>query len=111
MSVFVGGAVFANACGLSIPGTCVTIGEPGLQPSSRFQSVGSIGTPATFAGVARGLMSSRSPVGAAGTGWVKKSVGHGRRQSEGSSGWDPAVDAADVHGSAHAEARVEAAPA
>src|SRR5215475_7718591 len=112
MSVFVGGSVFANACGLSIPGTCVTIGEPGLKPSSRFQSVGSIGTPATFAGVASGLMSSRSPVGAEGSGWVKKSFGHGRRQREGSSGsQQPAVDAATALGGAHAKTRIAAATA
>src|SRR5262249_1144333 len=111
MSVFVGGAVFANACGLSIPGACVPIGEPGLKPSSRFQSVGSIGTPATFAGVASGLMSSRSPVGAEGSGWVKKSFGHGRRQSEGSSGSQPAVDTASALVGAKAKTRIAAAPA
>src|SRR5262249_59672182 len=111
MSVFVGGAVFANACGLSTPGTGVTIGEPGVKPSSRFQSVGSIGTPATFAGVASGLMSSRSPVGAEGSGWVKKSFGHGRRQSEGSSGSQPAVDAGTALGGAHAKTRIVAATA
>src|SRR5262249_20264070 len=93
------------------PGTSVTIGEPGLKPSSRFQSVGSIGTPATFAGVASGLMSSRSPVGAEGSGCVKKSFGHGRRQSEGSSGSQPAVDAAGALGGAHAKTRIAAATA
>src|SRR5262245_25235185 len=111
MSVFVGGAVFANACGLSIPGTSVTIGEPGLKPSSRFQSVGSIGTPETFAGVASGLMSSRSPVDAEGSGWVKKSFGHGRRHSEGSSGSQPAVDAASALGGAHTKTRIAVATA
>ena len=61
MSVFVGGSVLANACGLSMPGTCVTIGEPGLKPSSRFQSVVSIGAPATFRGVASGSDAQATP--------------------------------------------------
>ena len=71
MSVFVGGSVLANACGLSMPGTCVTIGEPGLKPSSRFQSVGSIGAPAALRGVADGSMLRRSPVAVDGSARVK----------------------------------------
>jgi hypothetical protein len=64
----------------------VTIGEPGLKPSSRFQSVGSIGAPAALRGVADGSTSRRSPVAVDGSARVKKSSGHGSRQSEGSIG-------------------------
>ena len=43
MSVSGAGSVLANAFALSIPGTFVTIIDPGEKPSARFQSVGSIG--------------------------------------------------------------------
>src|SRR5581483_690936 len=86
MSMFVGGAVFANALGLSKPGTWVTIGEPGLKPSRRFQSVVSIGAPAAFRGVASGLTFSRRPVAELASGRVKKLFGHGNMQADGSIG-------------------------
>ena len=86
MSVFVGGWVLANACGVSMPGTCVTIGEPGLKPSRRFQSVVSIGAPATFCGVASALMLRRRPVAVDPSATVKKSFGQGSKQSDGSIG-------------------------
>ena len=62
MLMLVGGLVLLNACGLSIPATWVTICEPGLNPSSRFQSLGSIGVPAALRGVASGLTFRRIPV-------------------------------------------------
>jgi hypothetical protein len=99
----VGGTVFANARGLSIPGTCVTIGEPGLKPSSRFQSVVSMGVPAWFRGVDGGLTFRRSPVAVEGSPRVKKSFGQGSRQSEGSIGSQPAAGAAGVAATANDE--------
>ena len=54
-----------------MPGTWVTIRLPGLKPSARFMSVGSIGTPATFAGIDRRFMFSRLPVGVASSARVK----------------------------------------
>ena len=62
MLMFVGGWALVNASGLSIPATWVTIWEPGLNPSSRFQSLGSIGVPAALRGVASGLTFRRIPV-------------------------------------------------
>ena len=52
-----------NAAGLSRPGTFVTIRLPGLNPSNRLMSVGSIGTPSLFFSIeARGI-ARRRPVG------------------------------------------------
>ncbi|WP_203885605.1 hypothetical protein [Planotetraspora kaengkrachanensis] len=46
----------------STPGTLVRIGVPGLKPSLRFHSVGSIGVPATFCGIISGEKAIRRPV-------------------------------------------------
>jgi hypothetical protein len=46
----------------SRPGTAVRMVDPGLNPSLRFHSVGSIGVPAAFCGIARGLRFTRLPV-------------------------------------------------
>ncbi len=62
MSVIGTAPVFANACGVSSPGTFVTIFWPGLKPSLRFHSSGRIGLPAMLRGVASGLRFSRRPV-------------------------------------------------
>src|SRR5438874_11703099 len=77
MLMFVGGWVLVNASGLSIPATWVTIWEPGLNPSSRFQSVGSGGAPAELRGGASGLTLSGSPVAVPASAAVTSSVGHG----------------------------------
>jgi hypothetical protein len=69
-----------------MPGTCVTIGEPGLKPSSRFQSVVSIGAPAALRGVASAADAQATAVAVDRSATVKKSLGHGSRQSAGSSG-------------------------
>ena len=47
----------------SRPGTRTRIGEPGLNPSCRFHSVGSIGVPCTLAGIAAAANRTRFPVG------------------------------------------------
>ena len=52
----------AAASGLSRPGTFVTIMEPGLKPSARFWSVGSIHTPSLLAGIDSRFKLSRRPV-------------------------------------------------
>jgi hypothetical protein len=46
----------------STPGTSVRIGVPGLKPSLRFHSAGSMGVPATFRGIAPGEKATRLPV-------------------------------------------------
>src|SRR5438067_2515741 len=71
MLMFVGGLVLVNASGLSIPATWVTIWEPGLNPSSRFQSAGSIGAPEALRGVASELTFRRTPVAVLGSATVK----------------------------------------
>ena len=71
MSVIGTAPVLANACRLSRPGTRVTIASPGLKPSERFMSVGSIGLPATLRGMPSGGRFSRLPVGVLGSEAVK----------------------------------------
>ena len=51
MSVIGTAPVFANAAGVSSPGTLVMITLPGLKPSERLYSVGSIGSPFLFTGI------------------------------------------------------------
>src|SRR5690348_8440852 len=63
--------VFWKAVGLSSPGTCVTISWPGLKPSLRFQSVGSIGLPAAFLGIEARSRLTRRPVSVVLSGTVK----------------------------------------
>src|SRR3954468_14747488 len=84
MSVIGTEPVLAKASGVSSPGTLVTISEPGLKPSARFQSVGSMGLPATLRGMSSRLKSTRRPVGGLGSALVKLSFGNGSRQAEGS---------------------------
>ena len=47
------------------------IGLPGLKPSARFMSVGSIGLPARLRGIESGSRFSRRPVGVEASGTVK----------------------------------------
>src|SRR3954454_1803411 len=85
MSVIGTAPVFAR----SSPGTYVTISEPGENPSARFQSVGSIGLPATLRGIEVRSNATRRPVGVERSGFVKKSLGNGSMQAEGSIGSQP----------------------
>ena len=66
-----------TASGVSRPGTFVISIEPGLKPSARFWSVGSILTPSLLAGIERRLRLSLRPVAVASLFTVKKSFGHG----------------------------------
>src|SRR5687768_9649220 len=68
----------------SIPGTCVRTIDPGENPSLRFHSVGSIGTPATLRGMPVSGRLMRRPVSVVGSATVKWSLGNGRRQAAGS---------------------------
>jgi hypothetical protein len=61
----------------SRPGTLVMSIEPGLNPSARFMSVGSMWTPARFAGIDSRFRSSRLPVGVSRSVVVKRSFGQG----------------------------------
>src|SRR4051812_20768927 len=63
----------------SSPGTYVTIMAPGLKPSLRFHSVGSIETPDAFAGIEARSKCTRRPVPLVGSATVKKSFGKGIR--------------------------------
>jgi hypothetical protein len=65
------------ASGVSRPGTLVISIEPGLKPSARFWSAGSILTPSLLAGVERRLRLSLRPVVVASLFTVKRSFGHG----------------------------------
>src|SRR4051794_12167398 len=85
MSVIGTAPVFAR----SSPGTYVTISEPGENPSARFQSVGSIGLPATLRGIELRSNAIRRPVGVERSGFVKKSLGNGSMHAEGSIGTEP----------------------
>jgi hypothetical protein len=51
-----------TAAGLSSPGTFTSIALPGLKPSARFMSVGSIGLPFLLRGIADLVSASRRPV-------------------------------------------------
>jgi hypothetical protein len=73
----------------STPGTLVRIGVPGLKPSLRFHSVGSIGVPATFRGIIAGERATRRPVPLDRSATVKWSFGNGSRQAAGSIGSQP----------------------
>ncbi len=55
--------VRSNAAWLSSPGTLRTIDSPGLKPSLRFHSVGSIGVPLEFRGIESTEKLTRRPVG------------------------------------------------
>src|SRR5206468_2697068 len=97
------------------PGTLVVISEPGLNPSVVFQSVGSIGLPATLTGIARTLKWTRLPVTVVSSGTVKSSLGNGCRQTLGSRSSQPArfgTDSADAPaGSASSTAATPASAA
>ena len=58
------------ASGVFRPGTFVISIEPGLKPSARFMSVGSIGTPSLFLGIDERCRASRRPVGVQASGFV-----------------------------------------
>ena len=77
--------LLSNAAFVWTSGTFTMIELPGLKPSARFWSVGSIPTPFLFTGVEAGLMFSRRPVSVVGSATVKWSFGHGCRQTAGSS--------------------------
>src|SRR3954452_4247036 len=106
MSVSGAGSVLANAFALSIPGTFVTIIEPGEKPSARFQSVGSIGLPAMLRGIPSTLKSTRRPVCVDASLVVKKSLGNGSMHAAGSIGSQPVWvgEVAAVAGAAAARA-------
>src|SRR3954471_3702907 len=74
--------VASNAAWLSRPGTFVTISDPGLKPSLRLISVGSIGLPAMFLGISVSWRFSRRPVSVVGSGLVNSSLGHGYRHAD-----------------------------
>ena len=76
MSVIGGGAAGAR----STPGTWARIIAPGLKPSLRFHSVGSMCTPSTLAGIDARLKLTRRPVSVLGSATVKRSLGNGSRQ-------------------------------
>src|SRR3954452_13426408 len=103
MSVSGAGSVLANAFALSIPGTFVTIIEPGEKPSARFQSVGSIGLPAMFRGIPSTVKSTRRPVVVDVSVIVKKSLGNGSMHAAWSMGSQP-VCVGDVAAAAGAAA-------
>src|SRR4051812_11879028 len=70
----------------SSPGTYVVICEPGEKPSARFQSVGSIGLPATLRGIDVRSNATRRPVGVERSAFVKKSFGNGSMHADASIG-------------------------
>ena len=70
MSVSGTAPVFWKAVGLSSPGTRVTMLSPGLKPSLRLMSTGSMWTPSLLAGVEVALRLTRSPVGVLESGTV-----------------------------------------
>src|SRR4029079_4516696 len=78
----------------SSPGTYVTIMAPGLNPSLRFHSVGSMATPLEFDGIDRRSKCTRRPVPLVGSATVKKSFGNGMRHLLGAIGAPPAAVAA-----------------
>ncbi len=81
MSVIGASPVLSNARRVSRPGIRTVICWPGLKPSARFHSRGSIRTPALFAGITLRSSASRRPVGVAASRCVKKSLGNGSRQA------------------------------
>src|SRR3954447_6147715 len=74
-----GRSLLARAAALSSPGTLAMISEPGLKPSARFMSVGSIGTPSLLRGIAALGRFSRRPVSVVLSRFVSASFGHGSR--------------------------------
>jgi hypothetical protein len=68
-----------NASGLSSPGTLTMSIEPGLNPSARFMSVGSIAAPAALRGMPSVGRFSRRPVSVLASRSVSASFGHGSR--------------------------------
>ena len=66
-----------TAAGLSRPGTLVASSVPGLKPSARLRSVGSIGLPALLRGIERRLRLTCRPVSLPLSRLVKRSFGHG----------------------------------
>src|SRR5919112_2537991 len=68
-----------SAAALSSPGIFTTIIDPGLNPSARFMSVGSIGTPSLLRGIAAFGRFSRRPVSVVLSRLVSASFGHGSR--------------------------------
>ena len=73
-----------KAAFVSRPGTFVTIGSPGLNPSLRFHDDGSIGLPPAFFGIDRTLKFTRRFVSVVESPVVNQSFGNGNRQSAGS---------------------------
>ncbi len=63
--------VLSKAACVSTSGIFTVIALPGLNPSARLKSVGSIGTPALFCGIASDWKSSRRPVSVEGSATVK----------------------------------------
>ena len=55
--------MFSNAAGVSTSGILIVIRLPGLKPSARFMSVGSMWTPPMFAGIDSRFRLRRLPVG------------------------------------------------
>jgi hypothetical protein len=72
-----GSLVRRAAAGVSRPGTFVSSIEPGLKPSARFMSRGSIGVPALLRGIEARARSRRLPVGVERSDSVNRSFGHG----------------------------------
>jgi hypothetical protein len=66
------------------PGTFVISIEPGLKPSARFMSRGSIGRPSSLRGIEARFRFSRRSVGVLLSRFVKKSFGHGYTHTEAS---------------------------
>ena len=58
-----GSPLLRPAASVSRPGTFVISIEPGLKPSARFMSAGSIGVPSLFFGIDERWSASRRPVG------------------------------------------------
>ena len=72
-----------TAAGESSPGTFVSIALPGLNPSARFMSAGSIGLPLLLRGMADFVRRRRSPVSVLLSRFVKRLFGHGNWQTAG----------------------------
>src|SRR5919109_4997751 len=86
MSVIGTAPVRSKAAGVSSPGTLVTSMLPGLNPSLQLYGAALTGLPSRFFGIHSSRSASRLPVGLVGSARVKRSLGHGYRHAEGSSG-------------------------
>jgi hypothetical protein len=73
--------VRAKASGVSRPGTWVTIGAPGLNPSEVLTSAGFIGVPSLLTGIEAVWRFRRRPVSVLESDRVKWSFGYGNRHS------------------------------